>query len=211
MATEILCIRHGETLWNQQLKYQGHQDIKLNKNGCRQAERLGNFLGASEINLIYASDLTRARDTAEKIAAHHDLEVKMEQGLREINFGEWEGLTYREISVQYPLISKKWIEDPLSATPPGAEEVVEFEERVVKTFNDIAKKNNGKKIAVVTHGGCIKIWLTHLLGMSLKDSWKLNVDAGSISIVRIFSVSEDTAALSLLNSTAHLQEQDLIL
>ena len=95
--TRITFIRHGQTLWNQLRKYQGHSDIPLNSTGIQQARRVAERLSKETLHAVYSSDLSRAVQTAQAIAQKHELSVQTLGGFREMDFGLWEGLTYEEI------------------------------------------------------------------------------------------------------------------
>ena len=107
-ATRILAIRHGETLWNVDSRIQGHLDIGLNDTGRWQAERLGLALKEEPIAAIYASDLSRAHDTALAVSRHTGVPVQAEPGLRERSFGEFEGRTFAEIEKELPEQAQRW-------------------------------------------------------------------------------------------------------
>ena len=100
--TKLIIVRHGQTLWNLERKYQGHSDIALTDTGLKQAQAVAERLAEEAVAAVYASDLSRAYKTAGYIAAKHNLTVHTVPELREIKFGDWEGLTYEEISVRWP-------------------------------------------------------------------------------------------------------------
>ncbi|MDR1702565.1 MAG: histidine phosphatase family protein, partial [Sporomusaceae bacterium] len=99
--TKIILVRHGQTSWNLEKKYQGQSDIELSPLGILQAEKVGERLSSEKIDAVYASDLSRAFKTAAYIAIKHNLPVKTVPQLREIRFGLWEGLTFTEINAQW--------------------------------------------------------------------------------------------------------------
>lgn len=201
METELIIIRHGETDWNKGLRFQGQQDISLNQSGREQASSVRDVLVDRKIDSIYSSDLKRARETAEIIAEPHHLEVKQLKGLREMNFGSWEGLSYQEIEARDPDILKKWFKDPTSTHPPDGERVIEFQARIAETFKSILRECQGKRVVIVSHGGSIRIYLTYLLKMPVKLYWRFEVKNCGLNIVKIY---QDNPVLTLLNSTAHL-------
>jgi len=125
-------VRHGETLWNRQLKYQGQSDVPLSDEGRAQAKILSERLKNEKIDVIYASDLGRTIETAEIIAKHHGLEVITTPMMRELNFGLWEGMTYDEIMAKWPQEYKTWRGDPYNKRPPGGETISELCDRVSK-------------------------------------------------------------------------------
>ena len=156
-ATRILAIRHGETLWNVDSRIQGHLDIGLNDTGRWQAERLGMALKDEPITAIYASDLSRAHDTALAVSRHNGVPVQAEPGLRERSFGEFEGRTFAEIETELPEQAKRWRQRDPSFTPAGGESLLMLEARVLSVAARLAAQHPGEQIALFAHGGVIDI------------------------------------------------------
>ena len=154
--TEILLVRHGETDWNIEQRVQGHTDRPLNENGVAQASALAAELEGEQLDAVYASDLARARDTAQAVAAPRGLVVEVLPGLREKNFGTWEGLRDEEILERFPHARDG---------PWGdAETSEEVAERVLSTLGDIAVLHPAGRVLVVTHGGPLRAVLRHCNG-----------------------------------------------
>lgn len=157
--TELLLIRHGETAWNRMRRMQGHIDIGLNDEGQRQARSLGCALKNERPAVIYASDLQRARDTAQAVADLHHMPVHIDSSLRERCYGAFEGLMYDEVSRHYPEAFALWqSRDPQARFPAGereAETLEEFHQRSVEVITRIAQQHVGQRIVVVTHGGVL--------------------------------------------------------
>lgn len=156
---EILLIRHGETDWNAERRLQGHLDIELNSEGVRQAAMLGEALRGERLDAIFSSDLRRARQTAQAVAATRDMPVQIETDLRERCYGAFEGLRYAEISERFPQAHQQMLARAMDARfPPGvnvAETLREFSTRSVAALMRLLKKSEVRKIAVVTHGGVL--------------------------------------------------------
>lgn len=157
--TDILLIRHGETAWNRMRRMQGHIDIGLNDEGQRQARSLARALQAERPAAIYASDLQRARDTAQAVADIHQLPVHIDIALRERCYGAFEGLMYDEISHHHPEAFALWqSRDPHVRFPAGerdAETLEEFHQRSVDVITRIAQQHPDQRIVIVTHGGLL--------------------------------------------------------
>ena len=204
MATKMFLVRHGLTDWNQQKKYQGQKDIPLNEKGCEQARSLGKYLKAEEIDSIYSSDLKRALQTANIINENHDLEVNKKEKIREIHFGDWQGLSYSEIEEQYPQRLKKWNKDPITNCPPGGETMAVFIKRVKSGFEEIINKNQDNNILVVSHGGTIKVYLTILLEMPPKNHWQFDISSTGLSVINFYE--DNKAIISAINVKKHLDE-----
>ena len=151
--TEILFVRHGETDWNVERRVQGHSDLPLNATGEAQARKLAEQLRGERIDAVYASDLARARDTAAAVAETHGLEVELIPGLREKNFGTWEGLLDTEIRERFP---------QANGGPWGdGETSEELAERVLGSLHEIAGRHPDGRVLVVSHGGPLRAVLRH--------------------------------------------------
>jgi probable phosphoglycerate mutase len=156
-ATRILAIRHGETMWNVDSRIQGHLNIGLNDTGRWQAERLGMALKDETIAAIYASDLSRAHDTALAVSRRTGVPVQAEPGLRERSFGEFEGRTFAKIETELPEQAKRWRQRDPSFTPAGGESLLMLEARVLSVAARLAAQHPGEQIALFAHGGVIDI------------------------------------------------------
>ncbi|MGH8820848.1 MAG: histidine phosphatase family protein [Rhodoferax sp.] len=156
-ATRILAIRHGETAWNVDTRIQGQLDIPLNDTGRWQARRMAQALAHEPIRAIYASDLLRARETALALAATTDLPVLSEQGLREREFGRFEGKTFAEIASLWPEQSLRWRKRDPDFAPEGGESLRQFRQRVTHTALALAERHTGELIALVSHGGVMDV------------------------------------------------------
>ncbi len=163
--TDILLIRHGETDWNVDKRLQGHIDIGLNEAGQRQVLALGEALAGEGIDAVFASDLQRARDTAQAVAGAAGVTVQIDAGLRERCYGGFEGLRHTEIEARYPEAYRQWkAREPDFRYPAGeriAETMREFYERSVAAVQRVLASGRYRKVAIVTHGGvleCLHHW-----------------------------------------------------
>jgi alpha-ribazole phosphatase len=202
-ATRVYLVRHGETEWNNVGRYQGQSDIALSARGRRQAELLQQRFSRVHLDAIYSSDLKRARETAMTIAAPHNLEVNLEKGLREINFGSWEGLRYQEIAELYPQAWEEWRRDPGQRVIPGGESFGQVKKRAAAVFKRIVQKEQGRRVLLVAHGGCLRSLMCFLLGVDLKSVWRFRLDNTGVSVVDCYG---DDSILVLLNDTHHLEK-----
>lgn len=157
--TRILAIRHGETAWNVDTRLQGHLDIPLNEVGLRQAQHLARALaGRDAIDAIYASDLSRARDTAQAIAQAFGHTVTTHAGLRERHFGAFQGRTFAEIETELPDHAWHWRKRTPEWVPPGGgESLLMLNERIVRTVNELAARHCGQQMVLMAHGGVMDI------------------------------------------------------
>lgn len=155
--TRIIAIRHGETTWNVDARIQGSLDIPLNATGQAQALRLAQALAGEPIRAIYASDLTRAWETAQHLGRAQQLDVIPEKGLRERRFGEFEGKTFREIEAHLPEQAQRWRQREPDFAPPGGESLVQLKQRVEEAAARLAARHPGELIALVGHGGVMDV------------------------------------------------------
>jgi broad specificity phosphatase PhoE len=151
-VAELILVRHGETDWNRDRRYQGHADPPLNEAGRAQAHELAGSLEELELDAIYTSDLRRAAETAEIIHAGRDIPLWRERGLREIDVGSWSGLTRAEIEERFP-----------GAEHHDGETPEAMRERVVGTVTAIAGRHDGERLLIVSHGGALRALLHHAL------------------------------------------------
>ncbi|MFZ6649105.1 histidine phosphatase family protein [Undibacterium sp. TJN25] len=158
--TEILLIRHGETAWNAVRRLQGHLDIPLNEEGTRQAKALAWALKNEKLDAIFSSDLQRALQTAGEIATLQNLDIQVDAALRERCFGGFEGVLYSDIPHQFPEAYVTWqSRDPDALFPPGertGESIRQFHTRTMEAILRHARQHEGKKIALVAHGGVLE-------------------------------------------------------
>lgn len=201
--TKLILVRHGETEWNKALRYQGHRDIPLSDIGRAQAQKLADRLAGDKIDAFYASDLSRALETAQIVASPHGREVYPLPELRETNFGLWEGLTYKEIVKDYYEDMKKWRDDPLAHRIPGGESLQEVADRSMAGINRIVAGHRDQTVLVAVHGGIIRVVVGTLLGVDLKGYWKFKQDNVAVNIIEIYD--HDRAIICLLNDTGHLR------
>jgi broad specificity phosphatase PhoE len=199
----LLLIRHGETDWNTEFRIQGHTDTPLNARGLAQAERLSERLAAEEpADVLYTSPLARACVTAEKIGQKLGLSPITDERLAEQNFGELEGLTFRDIEQGYPDFFRQWRETKRQLALPGGETIGEFQCRVQAFLNQVSEAHPDKSVVVVTHGGTLRVILVTLLGLEIDRRWPFAFDNTSLSKVEWSGSRVDVRSI---NDTCHLR------
>ncbi len=152
--TTLLLVRHGETDWNRDGRWQGHSDTHLNDVGREQAARLADELDG--VDVVYSSDLLRARETAEIIAGPLGLDVHVDERLRERGFGAWEGKTRPEIEAQFADAHARW----LAGDGPGADDAepfADFAARINDFLEDVVSRHPDETVLIVSHGGSIRV------------------------------------------------------
>ena len=180
MKTKIYLIRHGETDYNRLKIYYGIIDIKLNKNGLFQAKRMKKYFESKTIDFIYSSPLKRTIQTTKAIFGKNFI---VSEDLKEMNFGEWEGLNHKQILEKYPEKYKKWLDNPLDNLIPGGEGFPLLSKRVNRFFYDLLQKHLGKTIAVVTHAGVIRTIIFQYYKKNFKSMWDISLPPLSIIYV----------------------------
>ena len=154
--TELVIIRHGETAWNRELRFQGQHDVALNDMGWEQARRVAGHLAGEVADALFSSDLARARETAQPLSDKLAMPIQQDSGLREQSFGLVEGLTAPEIRATHPEVLEHWARfDADYQIPQGGESVRQFHARVVAAVARLARQYAGLRLVVVTHGGVL--------------------------------------------------------
>ncbi|MDO8749070.1 MAG: histidine phosphatase family protein [Candidatus Omnitrophota bacterium] len=197
MGTKIILIRHGQTDGNAKKQYCGLLDLELNENGRLQAKKLGCRLEKDNIHRIYSSDRKRAVQSARIIFKGR--RINRIAGLREINFGIFEGKSHQEIRETNADIYDKWLSDPYNTVVPGSESLMDFQERVTRALEAIVLANSSKTAAIVCHGGTISIILSRINGS--KNFWELIPGSASLNIIEY---ENNKAKITLFNDISHL-------
>lgn len=202
IKTRLYLVRHGNTLWNTQKRYQGWTDIDLSEEGRVQAELVGERFKEIEVDRVISSPLKRAVDTAEPIARARGLEVELDEHFKEINFGEWEGMNAKELISKYGDGYMNFFRDPFKYPCPGEGTFADVSVRVSEGIDNIFDKNKGGQVAIVSHGGVLRLLIIYLLklpGEFYSKSW---LDNTSISIIDIYE--NGNIILLGLNDKSHL-------
>lgn len=164
MSRRVVCLRHGQTVWNVEHRFQGHSDIPLDEVGVAQAVRAASLLAALRPTMIVSSDLRRAFDTASELGRRVGLDVSVDKDLRERGGGEWEGLTREQISARWPAEFVAW-------EAPGGEQVADVAERVSASIRRWAAELDSDGLLVVaSHGAALRLGIARLMGLT-EDLW----------------------------------------
>jgi len=170
-VTRLCLVRHGQTDWNLEGRYQGQSDVPLNDNGLEQAGTLIEKLRGKNFSAVYTSDLTRARQTAEPIAKALGIPLRVEPRLREINQGEWEGQLVDNLKARYSELWSQRAVDPASVRPPGGETVGEVASRVYAALDDIARQFPTGSVLIVSHGLSIATAICHVQNIPVGQAY----------------------------------------
>jgi alpha-ribazole phosphatase len=206
MATTLYLIRHGVTEGNGEKRYKGSIDVPISAEGLEQVRRSSGFirdcLGSGSLSAVYASPLSRALDSAGVIAEPHGLEPIVVDGLKERNFGIWEGMSLSEIQQKYPDAFRAWAANPLEHSPVGGESTMQVRDRIVPVVEDIVSRHYDEKIAIVAHGGVNRVILCHYLCMPLEHIFRIEQDNASVSIIKFY---EKYPVAKLINWTGIME------
>jgi broad specificity phosphatase PhoE len=183
--TELLLVRHGETDWNAERRFQGHADPPLNDVGRAQARRLADDLAGEHIDAVYTSDLARARETATIVAERLGTPVVPLSELREIDVGDWQGLTWPEVEERYPEGVRAWHESGHGWE--GGETYQQLGERILAVLRRIAAEHADERVVVVGHGGTVRAIRAHLEGRTVAESRRGSPPIGNCEVFRIGS------------------------
>jgi broad specificity phosphatase PhoE len=199
----ILLLRHAETEWNRERRFQGWRDVPLSATGREQAESAARLLAAARIDAVWSSPLARARDTAAIIAAPHRLAVQESEAFREMGFGDWEGLTRDEVRERFPDAHRAWAETPHEAAWPGAETLAAVRARALAGLEALRAAHTGQTICLVSHGITGRILILEALGLGPDRLWSFHLSSTGISELEF---RDDWTTLHRMNSLIHLAD-----
>ena len=196
-------VRHGETEWNRVERFRGRADVPLNETGLIQAQTTGRRIAAEWRPVaVYSSPLSRAVKTAEAIARYFNLLVQVHQGLADIDYGRWQGLTPEEAKERWPEMIDVWYTAPHTAHIPGGETLEELHARGLKAVNELVVRHEGQTLVLVGHTVINRIILLGVLGLGNDRFWRLRQDTCAINV---FEVDGGVFTIVSLNDTCHLR------
>jgi probable phosphoglycerate mutase len=208
-GVRLLLVRHGETQWNRESRFQGIRDIPLNETGKQQAQKTADFLKNIALDFAITSPLLRPKETAEIILEKHPhITLETDSKLTEICHGLWEGKLETEIEKDFPGLLNQWKEKPETVQMPEGENLQQVWDRAVFAWNEIVRKysNNSeaKTILVVAHDAINKVILCYLLGLKPDNFWNIKQGNGAVSVIDYSDNLEDLPVIQSLNITSHL-------
>lgn len=205
----FLLVRHGETDWNRQKRFQGQIDVPLNDNGRSQAHQAADYLQAVPIRYAVTSPMLRPKETAEIILKYHpDVQLELEDNLREISHGLWEGKLEAEIEAEFPGELERWQAAPETVQMPEGENLQQVWARAIAAWQQIldtalSRPEPGITL-VVAHDAVNKALLCHLLNLSPEHFWSFKQGNGAVSVID-YAGANSQPVLTCMNSTAHLE------
>jgi alpha-ribazole phosphatase len=203
VTARLILVRHGEPVAAARGRCYGKLDIRLSKRGREQTLLTARELKTAAINAIYTSTLRRARESAEIVARVLGLEIYIEERLCEIDFGEFEGLSYDQVAERYPKQYRAWMETPTEITFPGGENFMQMRRRVLQATADIRSSHVGQTVAIVAHGGVCRIILAEALQMPPRNIFSLDQSYAAVSMIDYY---EQTPVVRLVNHLGYGEE-----
>ena len=201
--TTIILIRHGETDWNKEKIFRGRIDVKLNENGKTQSKHLAKVLSNFKIDAIYSSPLSRALETAKSIRHLCENGIIPNEGFIDINYGDWQGLSHKQVIETYPKIYEDWIKNPEKVNFPNGETLKDVKNRSFAALNEIAQQHEDGVIVIVAHRVVCKVILCAMLGIDVSHFWHLKQDTCCINIIE---KKNNRFIIDKMNDTCHLKE-----
>jgi broad specificity phosphatase PhoE len=177
-VTRLVLARHGQTSYNAERRFQGWRDIPLDDMGRVQAQALAQALRGRSFARLLASDLVRARETAEAISQAVNVPVEVDRRLRECGFGEWQGLALAEVRERWPEEYREWVEKGTPA--PGGESYQEVRTRVGGLIDELLSAHPSSDLLIVSHSGAIKMLIGHCLGIGIAACRRFRLAEGSL-------------------------------
>ena len=204
--SRIFLVRHGETNWNKEGRFQGQINVPLNKNGKDQAKKASKFLSEINFNKAFSSSMDRPYETAKIILQNKsDIKIKKIEKLIEISHGLWEGKLENEIKGLWPELLKNWHEKPQDVIMPEGESIKEVSKRSVKAWEEICLTQKKQDLTLlVAHDAVNKTLICNILGIDFSNIWMIKQGNGGITIIDIFDDPKKDHVISALNITTHL-------
>lgn len=201
--TCIVLIRHGQTAWNREARFRGQTDVPLEEAGFRQAEATGRYVASRwPVVAVYASPLSRTMRTAEAIAEPQGLVAEPLESLKDIDFGEFQGLLGTEAEKRYPDIYRAWLEAPHTVRFPGGESLEIVRDRVTDGLEAVVARHPDDTVALVSHTVVNRVILCMVLGWGNDRFWRMRQETCAVNVFTV--MGDGTFTIALLNDTSHL-------
>jgi broad specificity phosphatase PhoE len=198
----IVLVRHGQTAWNKEERFRGRADLPLNDFGIKQAEAAATRLADCSAVAIYSSSLKRTMMTAEPISAKLGLVTQPLEGLIDIDFGSWQGLSTEEALAQDSDLYQQWIQTPQNARFPQGEGLQDIRDRVINVIDMVLANHRGEKVILVSHVVVCRVFICTVLGLDNSHFWQIGQDVNAINTI---GFREGKLVLNSLNDTCHLK------
>lgn len=198
---KLILVRHALTVDNQKSKLSGHIDSSISEEGKEQIDKITNYLKDFDIDKIYTTTSSRTKDTVKKLSELKSIEIIEKESLKEISFGDFEGLTFDEIKDKYPKEFQDMIEKGYEYKYPNGESLIDSYNRVCIELDNIISNNDDRTILICSHGGTIRNIITYLISNSYKYHWNFKIDNGSVTILE---VQDGFTVITAMNNTSFI-------
>ena len=183
----LLLARHGATAWSDEGRYQGRTDLSLSVSGIAQAAKLGQWLAEERVEAVIHSGARRAAETVQQALPIPPAFTSLDVDWREIDHGDWEGLTYRQLETDFPDQARAHWDDPWNIAAPGGETLASVDERVRRAFASLVERWAGHTVLLVAHATPLQLLLCQLLGSPPNHYWRWKLDLGSLSCIELYA------------------------
>lgn len=198
---KLILVRHALTVDNQKSRLSGHIDSSISEEGKEQIDKITNYLKDFDIDKIYTTTSSRTKDTVKKLSELKSIEIIEKESLKEISFGDFEGLTFDEIKDKYPKEFQDMIEKGYEYKYPNGESLIDSYNRVCIELDNIISNNDDRTILICSHGGTIRNIITYLISKSYKYHWNFKIDNGSVTILEI---QDGFTVITAMNNTSFI-------
>ena len=198
---KLILVRHALTVDNQKSRLSGHIDSSISEEGKEQIDKITNYLKDFDIDKIYTTTSSRTKDTVKKLSELKYIEIIEKESLKEISFGDFEGLTFDEIKDKYPKEFQDMIEKGYEYKYPNGESLIDSYNRVCIELDNIISNNDDRTILICSHGGTIRNIITYLISNSYKYHWNFKIDNGSVTILE---VQDGFTVITAMNNTSFI-------
>lgn len=198
---KLILVRHALTVDNQKSRLSGHIDSSISEEGKEQIDKITNYLKDFDIDKIYTTTSSRTKDTVKKLSELKSIEIIEKESLKEISFGDFEGLTFDEIKDKYPKEFQNMIEKGYEYKYPNGESLIDSYNRVCIELDNIISNNDDRTILICSHGGTIRNIITYLISNSYKYHWNFKIDNGSVTILEI---QNGFTVITAMNNTSFI-------
>ncbi|GJL79262.1 MAG: alpha-ribazole phosphatase [Nitrospinaceae bacterium] len=196
----VYLIRHGETANAGQVCFNGHFDVDISPAGREQFLSISESLKNVSIHAFYSSDLKRTRICAEIVSKPHGLKPTAFSELRELSFGEWEGMSVAEVNQKFPNQLENRLKNIETFSVKGGETFLQLQERVIPKFEEIVGGHSNETIVILAHGGVNRIILGHVLGIPMSNIFRIQQEYGAINVIQYY---QDNGVAELIGGTHH--------
>lgn len=198
---KLILVRHALTVDNQKSRLSGHIDSSISEEGKEQIDKITNYLKDFDIDKIYTTTSSRTKDTVKKLSELKSIEIIEKESLKEISFGDFEGLTFDEIKDKYPKEFQDMIEKGYEYKYPNGESLIDSYNRGCIELDNIISNNDDRTILICSHGGTIRNIITYLISNSYKYHWNFKIDNGSVTILE---VQDGFTVITAMNNTSFI-------